>query len=93
MENSQRSTLDNVIGNIEMGVSTENSFNKFCEAMAFVSRAKPIFFTVALLDENWILAMHDDTAAFSILVNQNCQNALIKSYLSYKNVLNTLNTN
>ena len=34
-------TPDNVIGNIENGVSTRKSLNNFCETMAFVSQVEP----------------------------------------------------
>jgi len=34
-------TLENVIENIEKGVSTRKSLNNLCETMAFVSRVEP----------------------------------------------------
>ncbi|XP_068498531.1 uncharacterized protein [Phaseolus vulgaris] len=45
-------TLDNVIGNIEKGVSTRKSLNNFCEAMTFVSQVEPKNLNEALKDSN-----------------------------------------
>ena len=45
-------TLDNVIGNIEKGVSTRKSLNNFCETMAFVSQVEPKNLNEALKDNN-----------------------------------------
>jgi len=45
-------TLDNVIGNIEKGVSTRNSLNNLCERMAFVSQEEPKILNEALKDSN-----------------------------------------
>jgi len=53
-------TLDNVIGKIEKGVSTRNSFNNFCKTMAFVSQVEPKNLEEALLDSNWIAAMQQE---------------------------------
>ena len=56
-------TLDNVIGNIEKGVSIRKSLNNFCEAMAFVSQVEPKNLNEALKDRNWILAMQEELKA------------------------------
>ena len=45
-------TLDNVIGNIEKGVSTRKSLNNFCETMAFVSQVEPKNLNEALKGSN-----------------------------------------
>jgi len=50
-------TLENVIGNIEKGISTRKYLNNFCETMAFVSQVEPKNLNEALQDNNWILAM------------------------------------
>jgi len=50
-------TLDNVIGNIEKGVSTRKSLNNLCETVTFVSQVMPKNLEEALRDSNWILAM------------------------------------
>jgi len=58
-------TLDNVIGNIEKGVSTRKSLNNFCETMAFVSQVEPKNLNEALKDSNWILAMQEELNQFA----------------------------
>ena len=45
-------TLNNVIRNIEKGLSTKNPLNNLCEAMTLVSQVEPKNFTEALQDEN-----------------------------------------
>ena len=55
-------TLDNVIGNIEKGVSTRKSLNNFFETMAFV----PKNLEEALRDNNWILAMQEEMNQFAL---------------------------
>ena len=59
-------TLDNVIGNIEKGVSTRKSLNNFCETMAFVSQVEPKNMNKALKDSNWILAMQEELNQFAL---------------------------
>jgi len=59
-------TFDNVIGNIEKGVSTRKSLNNFCEAMAFVSQVEPKNLNDALKDSNWILAMQEELNQFAL---------------------------
>jgi len=50
-------TLDNVIGNIEKGVSTRNSLNNLYETMTFVSQEEPKNLDETLRENNWILAV------------------------------------
>ena len=59
-------TLDNVIGNIEKGVSTRKSLNNFCKTMAFVSQVEPKILNEALKDSNWILAMQEELNQFAL---------------------------
>ena len=58
-------TLDNVIGNIEEGVSTRNFLNNICEMMAFVSQVEPKNLDEALQNNNWILAMQEELNQFT----------------------------
>ena len=50
---------DNIIVQIEKGVSTRHSINNICEHMTFVSQIEPKSICDALKDENWIVVMHD----------------------------------
>ena len=59
-------TVDNVIGNIEKGVTTRKSLNNFCETMVFVSQVEPKNLNEALKDSNWILAMQEELNQFAL---------------------------
>jgi len=56
---------DNVIGQVQKGVSTRRSLNHFCEHMAFVSQVEPKTVVDALEDNNWINAMHEELNQFA----------------------------
>ena len=56
-------TLDNVIGNIEKGVSTRNSLNNRCETIA---QEGPKNMNEALKNINWILAMQEELNQFAL---------------------------
>ena len=58
-------SLDNIIAQIQKGVTTRRSMNHFCEHMAFVSQAEPKSVTEALEDSNWINAMHEELNQFA----------------------------
>ena len=58
-------SLDNVIGNVQKGVSTRRSLNQFCEHTAFVSQTEPKTVADALKDSNWINAMHEELNQFA----------------------------
>jgi len=49
--------IENIIGDIEKGVSTRRSLSLFCEHMAFVSQVEPLTVDDALKDEFWIMSM------------------------------------
>jgi len=52
--------LDNVIGQVQIEVSTKRSLNLYCEHMAFVSQVEPKIVAKALKDSNCINAMHEE---------------------------------
>jgi len=52
-------SLDNVIGQVQKGVSTRSTLNQFCEHMAFVSQTEPKTVVDALEDSSWITTMHE----------------------------------
>jgi len=58
-------SLDNVIGQVQKGVSTRSALNQFCEHMAFVSRTEPKTVANALEDSSWITAMHEELNQFA----------------------------
>jgi len=58
-------SLDNVIGQVQKGVSTRRSLNHFCENMAFVSQVEPKSLVDALEDSNWINEMHEELNQFA----------------------------
>jgi len=58
-------SLDNIIGQIEQGVSARRSFNNFCENMAFISQIDPTFIDISLSHDKWIDAMHDELNQFT----------------------------
>ena len=56
--------MDNIIGQIEQGVSTKCKLNYFCENIAFVSQIEPTSINIALSVEKWIDAMNDELNQF-----------------------------
>jgi len=58
-------SLDNVIGQVQRGVSTRSSLNQFCEHMEFVSQVEPKTVADTLEDNNWINAMHEELNQFA----------------------------
>ena len=58
-------SLDNIIGQVQKGVSTRRSLNQFCEHMAFVSQVDTKSVADALEDNNWINAMHEELNQFA----------------------------
>jgi len=57
---SRNLSLDNIIGQVQRGVSTRRSMNHFCEHTAFLSQIEPKTMGEALEDNNWINAMHEE---------------------------------
>jgi len=58
-------SLDNVIGQVQKGVSTRSALNQLCQHMAFVSQTKPKTIADALEDSSWITAMHEELNQFA----------------------------
>ena len=58
-------SLDNVIGQVQKGVSNRSTLNQFCEHMAFVSQTEPKTVVDALEDSNCITAMHEELNQFA----------------------------
>jgi len=58
-------SLDNIIGQLQKGVTTRRSMNHFCKHMAFVSQVEPKSVGEALKDSNLINAMHEELNQFA----------------------------
>jgi len=62
---SKNLSLDNVIGQVQKGVSIRRSLNHFGEHMAFVSQVEPKSIADALEESNWINVMHEELNQFA----------------------------
>ena len=85
-------SLDNVIGQVQKGVSTKSTLNQFCEHMTFVSQTEPKTVADALEDNNWITAMHEELNQFArnevwILVPRTSKMNVIGTKWVFKNKL------
>jgi len=58
-------SLDNVIGQVQQGVSTRSALNQLYEHMAFVSQIEPKIVADALEDSSWITAMREELNQFA----------------------------
>ena len=56
--------MDNIIRDIEKGITIRYSLNLFCEHIAFVSRVKPLSIKEILKDEFWIMSVHEELNQF-----------------------------
>jgi len=56
---------DNIIGEIDWGVSIRIKLNNFFEHIAFVSQVEPKIVNDALDDSNWIVVMQDELNLFT----------------------------
>jgi hypothetical protein len=57
--------LDFIIGDISRGVQTRSRLTSFCEYFSFVSFIKPKKIVEALLDIDWVNAMHEELNNFT----------------------------
>ena len=57
--------MENIIGDINRGVSTRSSISNFCLHTAFVSSIEPKTVSEALKDEFWIMAMQEELNQFT----------------------------
>ena len=57
--------MDNILGQIDKGVSTRNSISNYYKSMVFVSQIEPKSIGDALKDENRVSAMHDELNQFT----------------------------
>ena len=57
--------LDSIIGDISRGVQTSSRLASFCEHSSFVSSIEPKKIDEALLDVDWVNAMHEELNNFT----------------------------
>ncbi|WP_198038090.1 hypothetical protein, partial [Aeromonas jandaei] len=57
--------LDLVIGGIQSGVQTRSRLASFCEHFSFVSSFEPTKIEDALMDVDWVNAMHEELNNFT----------------------------
>ena len=57
--------LDSIIGDISRGVQTKSRLASFCKHFSFVSSIEPKKIDEALLDVDWVNAMHEELNNFT----------------------------
>jgi hypothetical protein len=58
--------LDSIIRDISRGVQTRLRLTSFCKHFSFVSSIEPKKIDEALMDVNWVNAMHEELNNFTI---------------------------
>jgi hypothetical protein len=56
--------VDNILGDIEKGVTNRSRVANFCEHYSFVSSFKPFKIEDALCDPDWVVAMQEELNNF-----------------------------
>jgi hypothetical protein len=56
--------VDNILGDIEKGVTTRSRVTNFCEHYSFVSSFEPFKVEDALRDSDWVVAMQEELNNF-----------------------------
>jgi hypothetical protein len=56
--------VDQILGDISMGVTTRSRLANFCEHYSFVSSIEPFRVEEALQDPDWVLAMQEELNSF-----------------------------
>ena len=56
--------LEQIMGDIALGVLTRNQLANFCFFSAFISQLEPKKYQEALKDNNWVEAMQDELLQF-----------------------------
>jgi hypothetical protein len=56
--------MNNILGDIEKGVTTRSRVANFCEHYPFVSSSEPFKVEDALYDPDWVVAMHEELNNF-----------------------------
>jgi len=85
-------SVDNIIGQIQKGVSTRNFVSNLCKHMAFLSQIEPKSVGEALKDESWIVAMQDELNQFTksevwtLVPQSDCMNVIGTRWI-YRNKL------
>jgi hypothetical protein len=57
--------VDNILGSIRRGVTTQSCLANFCEFYLFVSSLEPLRVEEALSDPDWIIAMQEELNNFT----------------------------
>jgi hypothetical protein len=57
--------VNSILGDIHMGVTTRSRVAHFCEHYSFVSSIEPYRIDDALIDPDWVVAMHEELNNFT----------------------------
>ena len=56
--------IDNILGSIRKGVTTQSHLANFCQFYSFVSSLEPLQVDEALKDPDWVMAMQEELNNF-----------------------------